>query len=85
MKTDEVATPLESVVSASVAVPFMKTPPGPEEGAVKVTGTPLAGDPLNVTVTANGAANAAPTVALCEVPLVAVVAKVGAEVFVRSN
>jgi hypothetical protein len=44
---------------------------------VKVTDTPLAADPLEVTVATNGALNAAPTVALCGVPLVAVMAIVG--------
>jgi hypothetical protein len=55
VKTVEVATPLELVVSVSVAAgvpPSAKVPLAPEDGAVKVTLTPLAGDPLEVTVTA---------------------------------
>lgn len=73
VQADEVATPLESVVSVSVA------PPGnaqlaPEAGAVKVTETPLAGVPFEVTV-ADRAANALPTVTpLCGVPPVAAIA-----------
>jgi hypothetical protein len=78
MKGWEAATPLESVVSVSVAPPG-KAQLAPEEGAVKVTETPLAGVPLEVTV-ADRAANAVPTVTLpCGVPPVAVIAIVGAD------
>jgi hypothetical protein len=75
---DEVATPLELVVSVSVAVPLVvNTPLAPAAGAVKVTDTPLAGDPPEVTVATSGAPNPAPTAALCGVPLVAVIATTG--------
>jgi len=53
---------------------------------VKVTETPLAtGGPWEVTVAANGFANAVLTVALCPAPLVAVMAMVGAAVFVKAK
>ena len=69
MKTADVATPLELVVA--VFAPPAKLPVAPVVGAVNVTVTPLAGDPPLITVATSGAANAAPTVALCGVPLVA--------------
>jgi hypothetical protein len=81
VNTEEVATPLALVVSVSVIVPLvmnvplaMNVPPAPlVEGAVNVTATPLAGDPLDVTVAASGSRNAVPIVAFCGVPLVAVI------------
>jgi hypothetical protein len=76
VQADEVATPLELVVSVSVAPPA-KAQLAPEAGAVKVTETPLAGAPSEVTV-ADKAANAVPTDTLfCSVPPVAVIAIVG--------
>jgi hypothetical protein len=51
----EVATPLEFVISVSVAAAgeVANVPLAPDDGAVKVTDTPLAGDPLDVTVAAS--------------------------------
>jgi hypothetical protein len=72
----EVATPLALVVA--VLVPPAKVPLAPVwAGAVKVTVTPLAGDPFDVTVATSGLVNAVSTVALCPPPLVAVIAMVG--------
>src|ERR1700723_2869615 len=66
-----VATPLGLVGEVAVADP-PKVPVAPLEGAVNVTVTPLNGLPLAlVTVACNGVANAAFTVALCDVPAVA--------------
>jgi hypothetical protein len=74
-----VATPLEFVVSVSVAPAgdVAKVPLAPEDGAVNVTDTPLAGDPLDVTVACSGAPNACPICALCGVPAAAVIETVG--------
>ena len=83
MKVDEVATPLALVVSVSVAAPFVKVPLAPEDGAVKVTITPLVGVPPVITVATSGAANAVPTGALCGVPLVAAMVALGAAALVR--
>jgi hypothetical protein len=49
----------------------------PDDGAAKVTDTPLAGVPFVVTCATSAVANAVPTIALCGVPLVAVIATVG--------
>jgi hypothetical protein len=73
--------PLELVVAVAVLLPPAKVPLAPLAGAVKVTTTPLVGDPPVVTVATRGAANAVLTTALCGVPLVAVI--VSAAVFVR--
>jgi hypothetical protein len=51
----------------------MNVPLGPDDGAVKVTEMPLAGDLFDMSVTASGTANAVPTVTFCTVPLVAIV------------
>jgi hypothetical protein len=59
----------------------MNVPLGPDDGAVKVTETPLAGELFDITVTASGAANAVPTVTLCTVPLVAIVVAPAGTVF----
>jgi hypothetical protein len=76
VQTEDVATPLELVVSVSVAPP-VKAQLAPDDGAVNVTETPLAGDPFEVTVACN-VTNAAPTVIpLCGVPALAVIAIVG--------
>jgi len=75
VKTAEVATPLALVVA--VFTPPAKEPVAPVVGAVNVTVTPLVGDPPVVTVATSSAENAAPTVALCGVPLVAVMDSTG--------
>jgi hypothetical protein len=54
----------------AVFKPPAKVPVAPVVGAVKVTVTPVVGDPPVVTVATSGAANATPTAALCGVPLV---------------
>jgi hypothetical protein len=55
-----------------VAVPLLKVPLAPLEGAVKVTEAPDTGLPYwSSTVTTSGAPKAAPTAALCGVPEVA--------------
>ena len=79
VKICEVAKPLALVTSVSVAAAgdVAKVPLAPEDGAVNVTDTPLAGDPLDVTVTCNGVPNAWPICALCEVPAVAAMETVG--------
>lgn len=71
--------PLEFVVSVSVAAAgdVANVPLAPEEGAVNVTDTPLAGDPLDVTVACNCVPKAWPTAALCEDPAVAAMEMVG--------
>jgi hypothetical protein len=55
VKTCEVATPLELVVSVSVApgVEVANVPLAPDAGAVKVTLTPLVGVPPVMTVAAS--------------------------------
>jgi hypothetical protein len=65
--------PLALVVSVSVTpgVAVAKVPLAPDDGAVKVTETPLAGDPLVVTVAESGP-NALPTIALAVYPVFAV-------------
>jgi hypothetical protein len=59
----------------------MNVPLEPDDGALKVTETPLAGDLFDITVTASGTANAVPTVPLCTVPLVAIVVSIPTAVF----
>jgi hypothetical protein len=69
----EVATPEPLVVA--VFTPPAKVQEEPLPGALKVTVTPLTGVPPEfVTVTTKGLANAVLIVALCGVPLVAVMA-----------
>jgi hypothetical protein len=75
VKTADVATPLALVVA--VFTPPANEPVAPVAGTVKVTVTPLIGDPPVVTVATSGAANAAPTAALCGVPLVAAIDSTG--------
>ena len=71
MNAADVATPEAFVVA--VFTPPANVPEAPLLGAVKVTVTPLTPVPLEFsTVATNGLANAAPTVAVCGVPLVAV-------------
>jgi hypothetical protein len=70
VNTDEVARPFAFVVSVSVAVEFdANVPLAPDPGAVNVTDAPFTGAPPAVTTATSGAANAAPTCALCELPL----------------
>jgi hypothetical protein len=75
--------PLAFVVAIAVWLPPAKVPLAPDAGAVKVTTTPLVGDPPVVTVATRGAAKAVLTTALCGVPLVAAMVSTGAAVFVR--
>lgn len=79
VKICEVATPLPFVVSVSVAAAgdVANVPLAPEEGAVNVTDTPLAGDPLDVTVACNCVPKGWPIAALCAVPAVAAIEMVG--------
>jgi hypothetical protein len=60
-----------------------KVPLAPEAGAVNVTETPLAGEPLDVTRATRGLAKLVLTLALCPEPLDAEIAMTGATVFVR--
>ena len=84
MKVAEVATPLALVVA--VLTPPANVPLAPLAGALKVTVTPLNGlPPLSFTVAAKGAENAVPIVALCGVPLVAVMEAAGPGLFVREK
>jgi hypothetical protein len=85
VNTGEVATPLALVVAVVVFVLLSaKVPLAPLAGAVKVTTTPLTGcDPLSRTVATRGAENADSTVAVCGVPLVAVIVAGTAAALVR--
>jgi hypothetical protein len=86
VKTDEVALPVESVVSVSVAVPFKNVPLAELAGAVNVTATPLTGfEWLSDTVATNGAGNGVLTNVLCGVPLVAVIVPAEPPRLVRSK
>jgi len=76
VNAEDVTTPLAFVVSVSVAVPWANVPLAPVDGAVKVTETPLAGDPLDKTV-AESVPNELPTGALVVYPLFAVIVMVG--------
>ena len=78
---DVVATPLAFVVSVSVATAPANVPFGSDEGAVNVAVTPDAGEPPDVTVATSCLPKAAPVVALCPPPLVAVMATVGGVVW----
>jgi hypothetical protein len=69
----EVAMPLETVVSMSVVVPFAKVPLAPDDGAVKVTVTPLVPVVPVRTVAWRLAPNGALTVVVCGVPPVALI------------
>ena len=83
VKGDELATPLALVVSVSDTVPFANVPLAPVAGAMNVTAAPVTGfESLYRTVAVRGAANTAPTVAVCGVPPVAVIAA-AKTVFVR--
>jgi hypothetical protein len=85
VNVDEVATPLEFVVSVSVAMEFeAKAPLAPDDGAVNVTDAPLTGYWLaSTTIATNGAPKAVLMVASCRDPLVAVIDAAGPDVFVR--
>jgi hypothetical protein len=75
VKAAAVADPLASLVAVVVLVPVSANVPlAPVVGAVKVTATPLARDPLFVTVTTRGATKAPSIAWLCGVPLVTVIA-----------
>ena len=77
LKAAAVATPPASVVAVVLPAPVSANVPlAPVAGAVKVTTTPLAGDPFFVTVTTRGTAKAPSIAWLCGVPLVAVIASV---------
>ena len=68
----DVATPEAFVVA--VFAPPANVPEAPLLGAANVTDTPLTPPPLEFfTVTTSGFAKAVPTVAVCGVPLVAVI------------
>jgi hypothetical protein len=83
VKVGEVAMPLALVVAVAVLLPPVNVPLAPEAGAVNVTTTPLVPVPPVVTVATSGSANAVLTVALCAVPLVAVIVSTATAVFVR--
>ena len=84
-KVAEVATPLALVVAVvELVLAPAKVPLAPVDGAVNVTITPWTGcDPLSSTVATSGAANAVSMVAVCGVPLVAVIDAGVAPAFVR--
>jgi hypothetical protein len=80
VNTFEVATPLEFVVSASVAAAgeVANVPLAPDAGAVKVTDVPSpTAVPSDITVTASGFANSVLTSALCPDPLFTVIVMAG--------
>jgi hypothetical protein len=85
VNADEVARPLASVVSVSVALEFeANTPLAPVPGAMNITTAPLTGYWLaSTTVATSGAANAVLTVASCRNPLVAVTVAADPDVLVR--
>jgi len=84
VKTFEVATPVELVVSVSV-IPgvVVANSPSVKYGAVNVTATPLAGVVPDITVATRGFVKAAPTTALCPLPLVAAIVVTGGVVVVE--
>jgi hypothetical protein len=84
VNTEEVARPLASVTSVSVAVEFdAKVALAPVAGAVNTTDTPATGFELvSNTVATSGFVNAVSTNALCPPPLVAVT-DASVAVFVR--
>ena len=83
VNVEDVATPFTSVVAVVRLLPPVKVPLAPDDGAVKVTSTPLVGFPFVVTVALSGEAKAVLTVALCGVPPVAVMISETEEVLVR--
>ena len=84
VNTDEVATPLASVVAVVTLLPVSaKVPLAPVAGAVNVTTKPEFGTPPVVTVATNGLVKAAVTTALCPDPLVTVIVSTGVAELVR--
>jgi hypothetical protein len=80
-KVGAVATPLLLVVTVAEPV---RLPLAPVVGATNVTDVPLTGLLLaSFTVACSAVANAVPTVALCGVPAVAVMAAAPPALFVR--
>jgi hypothetical protein len=74
VKIGAVAKPFVSVVTVVVFVlVLVNMPLAPLVGAANVTATPLAGDPLTITVATSGSAKAPATPWLCGVPLVAAI------------
>src|ERR1700676_2584526 len=85
VNTAEVATPFASV--PAVFTPPANVPLAPVcAGAVNVTVTPLTGLlPASFTVACSAEVNAVPIVALCGVPVVAVIAAADPAVLVRAK
>jgi len=84
VNTADVATPKEFVVA--VLTPLANVPLAPLEGAVKVTTTPLTGLlPASFTVAVKGRPNAVLIVALCGVPLVALIEAADPETLVSEK
>jgi len=82
--TADVAIPLAFVTA--VFTPPANVPPAPLAGALNVTVTPTTAlPPASFTVATSGAANAVPSVALCGVPLVAVMLAAGPALFVSEK
>jgi hypothetical protein len=74
LNTAEVADPVASVVAVLVlALVSANVPLAPLDGAVKVTTTPLTGDPFFVTAATRGDAKAPLIAWLCGVPLLAAI------------
>ena len=83
VKAGATAMPVVEVRTVTVAEP-LKVPPAPLAGAVKVTVAPLTGLLFeSFTVACSAVAKAAPVVALCGVPPVALMEMVTGAVFVR--
>jgi hypothetical protein len=75
LNTVEVANPFASVVAVLALLPVSANLPlAPVVGAVKVTATPLTGDPFLVTAATRGEAKAPPIAWLCGVPPAAAIA-----------
>lgn len=68
VNTGEAARPLSSVVAVAVLT-LPKVPLAPDVGAVKVTVTPVIGDPPDVTHASRCAVKSVPTEVLCPDPL----------------
>src|SRR5260221_497676 len=74
----DVAMPFTSVVAVAVLDEVSENvPPGPVDGAVNVTTTPLVGAPFGVTVATTAARSAALLACLCGVPLAAAIDSTG--------
>jgi hypothetical protein len=75
LNTVEVANPFASVVAVLALLPVSANVPlAPVVGAVKVTATPLTGDPFLVTAATRGEAKAPRIAWLCGVPPAAAIA-----------